>query len=122
MRSVHRAFRVAPAVLGLAVAGVCVPRALGQVYQPAPVAVGAPAAAVRLTPEQLDQLTAPIALYPDPLIAQVLPAATYPTEVLAAAQFAASNPTMPDYAIDQQPWEPSVKAIAHYPEVLQLMN
>jgi hypothetical protein len=32
-------------------------------------------AAAPLTPEQLDQLTAPVALYPDPLVGQILIAA-----------------------------------------------
>src|ERR1700730_4582773 len=37
-----------------------------------------------LTPDQLDQLVAPIALYPDALVAQVLAASTYPTQVVEA--------------------------------------
>ena len=34
------------------------------------------------SPQQLDQLLAPIALYPDPLLAQILMASTYPLEVV----------------------------------------
>ena len=37
------------------------------------------------TPQQLDQMLAPIALYPDPLLAQTLMASTYPLEVVQAA-------------------------------------
>src|SRR5208337_1729901 len=36
------------------------------------------------SPQQLDQILAPIALYPDALIAQILTAATYPLEVVEA--------------------------------------
>jgi hypothetical protein len=35
-----------------------------------------------LSPNQVDDLVAPIALYPDPLIGQILVATTYPIEVL----------------------------------------
>ena len=37
-----------------------------------------PPQAAQQSPEQLQQLVAPIALYPDTLIAQILAAATYP--------------------------------------------
>lgn len=70
------------------------------------------------TQEELDNLLAPIALYPDPILAQVLVAATYPEQVLAAQAhvkaFGAEN-------IDQMPWEISVKAVARYEPVLNLL-
>jgi Protein of unknown function (DUF3300) len=44
------------------------------------------------TPEQLEQLAAPIALYPDPLVAQLLMASTYPLEVVQAARFSRTTP------------------------------
>jgi len=44
--------------------------------------------AEKQTPQQLDDLVAPIALYPDSLVAQILSAATYPDEVLEAAAIA----------------------------------
>jgi hypothetical protein len=72
------------------------------------------------TPEQLDQMLAPIALYPDPLIAIILPASTAPSDITVAAQFVAGNGD--PSAIDSQAWDPSVKALAHYPEVLKWMN
>src|SRR5882762_387766 len=50
-------------------------------------ASSAPAQAVQQSPEQLQQLVAPIALYPDALIAQILPAATYPNEVVDAGRW-----------------------------------
>ena len=36
------------------------------------------------TPEQLQQLVAPIALYPDSLVAQILAASTFPEQVVQA--------------------------------------
>src|ERR1700730_9510478 len=43
-----------------------------------------PVQAAQQTPEQLQQLVAPIALYPDALVAQVLAAATYPDQIVEA--------------------------------------
>jgi hypothetical protein len=71
-------------------------------------------------PEQLDQLVAPIALYPDPLVALMLPAAAVPADISKAAQYLAANGD--PAAIDSQPWDPSVRGLAHYPEVLNWMN
>jgi hypothetical protein len=72
------------------------------------------------TPEQLDQLLAPIALYPDPLIALILPASTDPKDLSLAAQYVAANGD--PSGIDSQSWDPSVKGLAHYPDVLKWMN
>ncbi len=71
------------------------------------------------SPEQLDNLVAPIALYPDPLLAQVLLAATFPDQIDEAARFVRANQD-PGY-IDQEPWDVSVKAVAHYPTVVAMM-
>ena len=70
------------------------------------------------SPEQLDNLLAPIALYPDPLLAQVLLAATFPDQIDEAARFCRGADTGD---IDIQPWDVSVKAVAHYPTVLYIM-
>ncbi|HMD61087.1 MAG TPA: DUF3300 domain-containing protein [Opitutaceae bacterium] len=72
------------------------------------------------TPEQLDQMLAPIALYPDPLIALILPASTVPSDISLAEQYLAANGS--PSGIDAQPWDPSVKGLAHYPDVLRWMN
>jgi len=40
-----------------------------------------------LSPQELQQLVAPIALYPDSLVAQILSAATFPDQVAAAASW-----------------------------------
>src|ERR1039457_4860063 len=45
-----------------------------------------------LTPDQLNDLVAPIALYPDPLLSQIMVASTYPLEVVEAYQWLQSNP------------------------------
>jgi hypothetical protein len=71
---------------------------------------------------QIDQLTGPVALYPDPLLAALLPASTYPQDVVAAAQWLAATPQPAEQDIDAQSWDPSVKAMVHYPTVLQMMN
>jgi hypothetical protein len=68
------------------------------------------------SPDQLDNLFAPVALYPDPLLAQLLVAATYPDEIDEAARFLRASPD--PAGIDAQPWDVSVKALAHYPEAL----
>jgi hypothetical protein len=73
-----------------------------------------------LSGAQLDQLLGPIALYPDPLIAQILPAATLPTQIVLADRYVSGggDPNQ----IDQQPWDPSVQALARYPNVLKWMD
>jgi hypothetical protein len=71
------------------------------------------------SPEQLDNLLAPVALYPDPLLAQVLIAATFPDEIDDAARFVRNDANPSD--IDLRGWDVSVKSVAHYPEVLEMM-
>jgi hypothetical protein len=73
-----------------------------------------------LADAQLDQLLGPIALYPDPLIAQILPASTLPTQIVLADRYVSGggDPNQ----IDQQPWDPSVQALARYPNVLKWMD
>lgn len=73
-----------------------------------------------LSAQQLQKLVAPIALYPDPLLAQMLPASTYPLEIVEAARMIKTDKD--SSMIDSQNWDPSVKAVAHYPSVLQMMN
>ena len=78
------------------------------------------------TPEQLQQLVAPIALYPDSLVAQVLSAATFPEEVVEADRWIQAHPDLKGdalaTAVDQQPWDPSVKALTAFPSVLGNMD
>ena len=76
--------------------------------------------------EELDQMLAPIALYPDELLVQVLMAATYPLEVVRASRWVQANPNLRGdqlaAALEQQDWDPSVKSLANFPSVLQMMN
>ncbi len=76
--------------------------------------------------EEIEQLVAPIALYPDALVAQILMASTYPLEVVSAARWVTANPNVKGEALEaamqQQPWDPSVKALAALPQVLNMMN
>jgi uncharacterized membrane protein YgcG len=78
------------------------------------------------TPEQLQRLVAPIALYPDSLVAQILAASTFPEEVVEADRWVQANPDLKGdalgKAVDQQPWDPSVKALAAFPSVLGNMD
>jgi hypothetical protein len=77
---------------------------------------------------QLDQLLAPVALYPDELLGQILMAATYPLEVVEASRWL-QDPNNRSLAGDalaaalaQQDWDPSVKALVPFPQILQMMN
>jgi hypothetical protein len=78
------------------------------------------------TPEQLQRLVAPIALYPDSLVAQILAASTFPDEVVEADRFVQAHPDLKGQAlaqaVDQQPWDPSVKALTAFPSVLGNMD
>jgi uncharacterized membrane protein YgcG len=78
------------------------------------------------TPEQLQQLAAPIALYPDSLVALILAASTFPDQVVEADRWMQANPDLKGeafgQAVDQQPWDPSVKALTAFPSVLGNMD
>lgn len=79
-----------------------------------------------LTPQQLDDLVAPIALYPDPLVAQILAASTYPLEIVQADRWLQSNSNLQGIALtnaaQQQQWDPSVQALVPFPTVLSMMD
>ena len=68
--------------------------------------------------QELDDMLAPIALYPDPLLSQVLAAAAFPDQIAAAPP---PSCRLSGSAIASQNWDPSVKAVAGYPEVLQML-
>ena len=74
----------------------------------------------------MDQLLAPVALYPDALLAQILMAATYPLEVVQAARWVQAYPNVQgpqlEAAMQQQPWDPSVKSLTALPQVLAMMS
>jgi hypothetical protein len=89
--------------------------------QPAAQALGA---------DQLEQLLAPIALYPDALLAQILTASTYPAQVAVADQWLGQMRAQ-GYGSPEQiaagadahgDWDPSVKALTAFPDVLEMLN
>lgn len=75
---------------------------------------------------ELDRLLAPIALYPDELLAQVLAASTYPLEVVALDRWLKAHPGLSgdalQAAVDAQPWDDSVKALAPMPDIVAMMD
>ena len=78
------------------------------------------------TQAELDQMLAPIALYPDALLSQVLMAATYPIEVVEAARWSRANPGLQGddavRAVHYEDWDPSVKSLVAFPQILQRMD
>jgi hypothetical protein len=76
--------------------------------------------------EELDQMLAPIALYPDSLLGQVLIASTYPLEIVQADRWAKINKNLRGdpltAALEKQNWDPSVKSLVNFPQVLSMMS
>ncbi len=86
----------------------------------------APTPSRTFTQQELDQMLAPIALYPDSLLSQILMASTYPLEVVEAARWSRANPNLKGdeavRAVEQNTWDPSVKSIVAFPQILQMMD
>jgi hypothetical protein len=78
------------------------------------------------TQQELDQMLAPVALYPDDLLSQILMAATYPLEVVQAARWSSAHSSLKGdqavHAVDAQNWDPSVKSLVAFPQVLQTLD
>ena len=78
------------------------------------------------SPKELQQLVAPIALYPDGLVAQVLAASTYPTQIVEAERWMQEHKNLQGQdlakAVNEQIWDPSIKALTEFPQVLDNMN
>lgn len=76
--------------------------------------------------EELEQILAPIALYPDPLVSQILMASTYPLELVQADRWAKQNAKLKGdaltKALEAQDWDPSVKSLVNFPQVLTMMS
>jgi hypothetical protein len=94
----------------------------------APVSPSPEQAPSLITPAQIDQLVAPIALYPDPILSQILMAASYPVEVVEAdrwRQDPANAGLQGDELVarlDAQTWDPSVKSLVPFPQILAMMD
>src|SRR5262245_31817497 len=77
-------------------------------------------------PEEIDALVAPIARYPDDLLSQIFMASTYPLEVVQAGRWARQNQNLKGdalaQALEKQDWDPSVKSLVNFPEVLSKMS
>ena len=77
-------------------------------------------------PEEIEQMVAPIALYPDSLVSQILMASTYPLEVVEAARWVRQNQNLKGdalaAALEKQSWDPSVKSLVNFPQVLSTMS
>ncbi|HJV35889.1 DUF3300 domain-containing protein [Geomonas sp.] len=82
--------------------------------------------AQKLSKGELAQLLAPIALYPDELVSQILMASTYPLEVVQADRWAKSHKQSAGDVLakqlEKEPWDPSVKSLVNFPEVLAKMS
>ena len=80
---------------------------------------------VKIPPDQLDSLVAPIALYPDNLLGQTLVASTYPLEIFQLQQWLgrhqdlASDQQKLTEAVKKQPWDASIQAMAVLPDVVK---
>jgi hypothetical protein len=76
--------------------------------------------------EHLQELVSPIALYPDVLLAQILAASTYPDQIVESYRWVKENPNVKGNqlaaAVNQKPWDPSVKSMTQFPPVLKTMN
>ena len=76
--------------------------------------------------EELDQMLAPIALYPDDLLTQILMASTYPLEIVQATRWTKQNKDLKGdkltEALEKEDWDPSVKSLVNFPDVLSKMN
>jgi len=91
-----------------------------------PPPVAGQTAEATFKPEEIEQLVAPIALYPDSLVSQILMASTYPLEVVEADRWVKQNKNQKGdafaAALEKQTWDPSVKSLTNFPQVLSMMN
>ncbi len=102
-----------------AVAGVAV---FAAVLSPQNVPPTAPEPGAPASPQQLDDLVAPIALYPDPVLGQILAASTYPMEIAEAEQWLRDHPHWKPAKLmneaKKQNWDPSIQGLVAFPDVL----
>src|ERR1700677_4135477 len=77
------------------------------------------------TPQELDQLLAPVALYPDTLLAQITTASTNPQEILDVDSWLQQNAGLTganlQNAAQQQGFDPAFVALVTFPQVLDMM-
>ena len=80
----------------------------------------------RFSQAELDSMLAPIALYPDQMLSQLLMAATFPRDIAEAAAWSRANRQVSGdaavRAVANQPWDPSVKSLVAFPQVLAMLD
>jgi hypothetical protein len=74
---------------------------------------------------ELDQMLAPIALYPDALLDRILVAASFPDQLAEEDRWLKRNANIAksrlNAAMDTMDWDSSVKALAPFPQILDMM-
>jgi hypothetical protein len=77
------------------------------------------------TPQELDQLLAPVALYPDSLLAQITTASTNPQEILDVSNWLQQNPGLQGAALtdaaEKQGFDAAFVALVMFPDVINMM-
>ena len=77
------------------------------------------------TPQELDQLLAPVALYPDSLLAQITTASTNPQEILDVSNWLQQNPGLQGAALtdaaERQGFDSAFVALVLFPDVINMM-
>jgi len=100
--------------------------ALGPLAQNTKPPAAAAGSSQPLPPGRIEQLVAPIALHPDDLVSQLLMASTYPLEVVQAKRWLDQNKSLKGdalaKALEAQPWDPSVKSLCDFPQILEMMD
>jgi hypothetical protein len=90
-----------------------------------PATPATPAVPGSWTPEQLEELLAPIAIYPDVVLGHVLAASTNPQEVLDAGNWLIEHQDLSGAEIDKEAQKlglsPSVRALLQFPEAMDRM-
>ncbi len=114
-----------PAKALIALALVCMPLASVQAAQPTESYTYNTVDEV-VSDAELAQMLAPIALYPDSLLTHILIASTYPLEIVQAKRWLTSqgdrDTSQIMTAVESQDWDPSVKALVAFPNVLERLN
>ena len=91
-----------------------------------PALAQAPTDRKPFSPEELDQMLAPIALYDDALLSQVLMATSYPLEIVEAARWSQANPNLKGdaavKAVADKTWDVSVKSLVAFPSILKQLS
>ena len=78
-----------------------------------------------LKPAELDALVAPVALYPDVILRDLFRASAHPVQVVQASlwvhQVRDASGSLPPNGYNEN-WDPSVKALTAYPDLLQRLT